>query len=78
MCETIAMGFMRVALLLKFSMNAMADIRPLSVNIMMVWIAWILPNAITVDGILWLLQSGYGNGWKFIAVMRKIGGVLFL
>ena len=78
MSESIAMGSMRAALLPRFSMNAMGDIRLWSVRIMPVWIAWILPNAIAAGGTLLLLRNGYGNGWKAIAVTDNIGCVVFL
>ena len=78
MSGSIAMGSMRAALLPRFSMNAMGDIRLWSVHIMLVWIAWILPNAIGVAGILWLRQSVYGNGWKSIAVTDNMDGAVFL
>ena len=45
---------------------------------MPVWIAWTIPNAIGVAGILWLLLRGCGNGWKFMVVPHKIGGVVIL
>ena len=78
MSGSIAMGSMRAALLPRFSTNAMGDIRLWSVHIMRVWIAWILPNAIGVAGILWLLLRGCGNGWKFMVEPHKIGGVVIL
>ena len=78
MSGSIAMGYMRAALLPRFSMNAMGDIRLRSVRIMPVWIAWILPNAIAAGGTLLLLRNGYGNGWKAIAVTDNIGCVVFL
>ena len=77
MCGTIAMGSMQAAPLPKFSMNAMEDIRLWSARIMPVWIAWILPNAMAADGIRWLRQSVYGNGWNCIAVTHRIGGAVF-
>lgn len=77
MCGTIAMGSMQAAPLPKFSMNATVGTRPRSAHIMPVWIAWILPNAMAADGILLLLQSGYGNGWNCIAVTHRIGGAVF-
>lgn len=45
---------------------------------MPVWIAWTIPNAIGVAGILWLLLRGCGNGWKFMVEPHKIGGVVIL
>lgn len=77
MCGTIAMGSMQAAPLPKFSMNATVGTRPRSAHIMPVWIAWILPNAMAVDGIRWLRQSVYGNGWNCIAVTHRIGGAVF-
>ena len=78
MSGSIAMGSMRAALLPRFSTNAMGDIRLWSVHIMRVWIAWILPNAIAAGGTPLLLQNGYGNGWKSIAVTANIDRVVFL
>jgi hypothetical protein len=78
MSGSIAMGSMRAALLPRFSANAMGDIRLRSARIMPVWIAWILPNAITAGGIPLLLRNGYGNGWKSIAVTDNMDGVVFL
>lgn len=78
MSGSIAMGSMRAALLPRFSTNAMGDIRLWSVHIMLVWIAWILPNAIAAGGTPLLLQNGYGNGWKSIAVTDNIDGTVFL
>jgi hypothetical protein len=78
MSGSIAMGSMRAALLPRFSMNAMGDIRLWSVRIMTVWIAWILPNATAAGGTLLLLRNGYGNGWKSIAATDNIGCVVFL
>lgn len=78
MWGTIAMGSIQAALLPKFSMNAMGDIRLRSVRIMPVWIAWILPNAIAAGGIPLLLRNGYGNGWKYIAVTDNIDCAVFL
>ena len=72
------MGYMRAALLPRFSMNAMGDIRLRSVRTMPVWIAWILPNAIAAGGIPLLLRNGYGNGWNCIAVTDNIDGTVFL
>ena len=77
MSGSIAMGSMRAALLPKSSMNAMGNIRLWSARIMPVWIAWILPNAMAADGIRWLRQSVYGNGWNCIAVTHRIGGAVF-
>ena len=76
MSGSIAMGSMRAALLPRFSMNAMGDIRLWSVHIMLVWIAWILPNAIAAGGTPLLLQNGYGNGWKSMVEPHNIGGVV--
>jgi hypothetical protein len=45
---------------------------------MLVWIAWILPNAIAAGGTPLLLQNGYGNGWKSIAVTDNMDGAVFL
>ena len=45
---------------------------------MPVWIAWTIPNAIGVAGILWLLLRGCGNGWKSMVEPYKIGGVVIL
>ena len=78
MSGSIAMGSMRAALLPRFSTNAMGDIRLWSVHIMLVWIAWILPNAINAGGTLLLPQNGYENGWKSIAVTDKMDGAVFL
>lgn len=78
MSGTIAMGSMRAASLPKFSMNAMGGIRLWSARIMRAWIAWILPNAIAAAGIPWLLQNGFGNGWKSIAVTDNMDGAVFL
>ena len=78
MSGSIAMGSMRAALLPRFSTNAMGDIRLWSVHIMLVWIAWILPNAIAAGGTPLLLQNGYGNGWKAIVVTDNIDGTVFL
>ena len=78
MSGSIAMGYMRAALLPRFSMNAMGDIRLRSVRTMPVWIAWILPNAIAEGGIPLLLRNGYGNGWNCIAVTDNIDGTVFL
>ena len=72
------MGSMRAALLPRFSTNAMGDIRLWSVHIMLVWIAWILPNAIAAGGTPLLLRNGYGNVWKSIAVTANIDRVVFL
>ena len=58
-------------------MNATVGTRPRSAYIMPVWIAWILPNAMAADGIRWLRQSVYGNGWNCIAVTHRIGGAVF-
>lgn len=77
MSGSIAMGSMRAALLPKFSMNATVGTKPRSAHIMLVWIAWILPNAMAADGIRWLRQSVYGNGWNCIAVTHRIGGAVF-
>ena len=77
MSGSIAMGSMRAALLPRFSTNAMGDIRLWSVHIMLVWIAWILPNAIAAGGTPLLLQNGYGNGWNCMAVTPRIGGAVF-
>lgn len=51
MSRTIAMGFMRAALLLRFSMSVMENIQPINANIMPVWIVWMLANAIAADGV---------------------------
>ena len=77
MCGTIAMGSMQAAPLPKFSMNATVGTKPRFAHIMPVWIAWILPNAMAADGIRWLRQSVYGNGWNCIAVTHRIGGAVF-
>lgn len=45
---------------------------------MPVWIVWILLNVMAADGILWLRQRGCGNGWKYMAVTHKIGGVVIV
>ena len=66
MYVTIAMGSIQAALLLKSSMNIMVGTRPRYAHIMPVWIAWTIPNAIGVAGILWWQRRGYGNGWKFM------------
>ena len=71
------MGSMRAVLLPRFSTNAMGDIRLWSVHIMLVWIAWILPNAIAAGGTPLLLRNGYGNGWKSIAVTDNFDCVVF-
>ena len=78
MSGSIAMGSMRAALLPRFSMNAMGDIRLWYAHIMLVWIAWILPNVSAAGGTPLLLQNGYGNGWKSIAVTDNIDGTVFL
>ena len=67
----IVMGSMRAALLPRFSMNAMEDIRLWSARIMPVWIAWILPNVMAVDGILWWRRRGCGDGWNYMVVTHK-------
>lgn len=77
MCGTIAMGSMQAAPLPKSSMNATVGTRLRSAYIMPVRIAWILPNAMAADGIRWLRQSVYGNGWNCIAVTHRIGGAVF-
>ena len=78
MCGTIAMGSMQAAPLPKSSMNATVGTRLRSAYIMPVWIAWTIPNAIGVAGILWLLLRGYGNGWKSIAVTDNMVGAVLL
>ena len=40
------------------------------------WIVWMLPNAIAVDGVPWLQQRGCENSGKYIAVMSKYSGAV--
>ena len=39
---------------------------------MPVWIAWTIPNAIGVAGILWWRWSGCGDGRNYMAVTHKM------